>query len=126
MYQPPNRRASITSWWKGFWWQIFFAFHIHIFDAFWPNFMALSFQLLKLWPFLEGWYSQNDDFTIKTLYKWQILEIAVKCEQLKIYTWNFARILVFIRVLRLYENFWNLYCFHCLSTVLHFLQTIKQ
>ena len=97
----PNRRSLITSRCKLFWWQIFFTFHIYIFDTFWPNFMALSFQLLKLWPFLEGWCSQNEDFTVQTLYKWQILEIAVKCELFKIYTWNFVRILVFIRVLRL-------------------------
>ena len=42
---------SITSLWKCFWWHLFFTFHIYIFDAFWPNFVAVSFQLLKLWPF---------------------------------------------------------------------------
>ena len=82
---------------KLFWWHIFFTFHIHIFVAFW--FMVVSFQLLKLWPFFEGRCSPNDDFMVKTLSKRQILVIAVKYEQLKIYTWNFVRILVFIRVL---------------------------
>ena len=48
----------------------------------------------------RGQCSQNDDFTVKTLYKWQILDIAVKCEQLKIYTSNFVRIL-FIKLLNL-------------------------
>ena len=98
---PPNRRSSITSRCKYFWWHTFITFHIHIFNAFWPNFMAVSFQLLKLWSFFEGWCTQNDDFTVKTLYEWQILEIAIKCEKRKIYTWNFDRILVLIRVLRL-------------------------
>ena len=82
---PPNRRSSITSRWKCFWWRIFFTFHIHILDALWLNFMAKSFQLLKLWTFFEGRYSQNDDFTVKTMCNRQILEIVVKCEKLNIY-----------------------------------------
>ena len=81
-----------------------FVFYVLIFDAFLPNFMSVSLPLLKLWLFFKRLCSQNDDFTVKTLYKWQTLEIAVKCENLKIYTWNFARILVYIRVLRLQEN----------------------
>ena len=47
---------------------------------------------------------QNDYFTVKTLYNWQIFEIAVKCEKLNRYTWNFVRVLVFIGVLRLCGN----------------------
>ena len=66
--------------------RFFINFRIDIFDAFWSNFLAVSLELLKLRPFFEGWCLQNDYFTFKTLYKWQILEIAAKCEQLKIYT----------------------------------------
>ena len=63
---PPNRRSSIASRWKCFWWHTFFIFHIHVFYAFWPNFMTVSFQLSKLWPFLKGgadktmiWWSKH-------------------------------------------------------------------
>ena len=44
----------------------FFTLYIHRSDAFWPNFMVLSFQLLKLWPFFGERCSQNNDFTVKT------------------------------------------------------------
>ena len=60
----------------------FFTFHIHIFDTY---FMILAFQLLKLGPFFEGRCSQDGDPTVNTLYKWQIIEIALGCELLKIY-----------------------------------------
>ena len=62
-----------------------FTFHIHLFETFWPNFMAVSLPLLQLWAFFKGRCSQNDDFTVKTLYKRQILEIAVEYEQVNIY-----------------------------------------
>ena len=80
---------------EGFWWQIFLLLFIFTLDAFWPNLMAVSLQLLKLWLLFKGRCSQNRDFTVKTPYKWQILERAVKCEQPNIYTWNLVRILVF-------------------------------
>ena len=98
---PPIRKSSISSLRKCFWWQIFFTFHIHISNTFWPNFMNVSLQLLKLWLFFKDRCSQNDDFMVKILYEWQILEMAVKCEQRKICTWNFVRTLIFIKVLRL-------------------------
>ena len=44
-------------------------FHIHVFDSFWLNCMVVSFQLVKLCPFVERGWSQNDDFTFKTPYQ---------------------------------------------------------
>ena len=98
---PSIRRSAIPSRWKNFCWDVFFTFHNHIFDTFWPNFMAVSLQLSRLWSFFVWRCSQNNDFTVKTLHKCQIPEKAVEYEQIKIYTWNFVRILIFIRVLRL-------------------------
>ena len=72
----PIRKSPVTFHWKFFWWHVFFNFHIHICDAFWLNLMVVSFQFLKLWPFFERRSSQNDDFAVKTLCKWQIIEIA--------------------------------------------------
>ena len=70
----------------------------------------------KLFPFSGGRSSQNDEFTVKTLYKWQILELAVKCEQLDIYTQD--QDLTFDHGIASIENlFYNVYCFYCLFTV---------
>ena len=48
---------------------IHITFHIQIFEAFWLNFMVVSFQILKLRPFFEGQCSQNNNVKIKTLHK---------------------------------------------------------
>ena len=69
--------------------------HIWRIVAKFQGFIITTFEPMTVF---EGRCSQYDNFTIKILFKWQILEIPVKCEQLKIYTWNFVRILVFIRV----------------------------
>ena len=100
----PNIRgaqSSVTSRRKIFGETYFFPFYIRIFNAFWLNFIVASFQLLKLWTFFEWRCSQNDKVAVKTLYELQILEIAVNCKQLKMCTRN--RILVFRRILRLWE-----------------------
>ena len=52
----------------------FFTFHIHISDAFLLNFLVVSYQLLKLCPFLGERCSQNDDFMVKTLHKCKYLK----------------------------------------------------
>ena len=80
---------------EGFWWQIFLLLFIFTLDAFWPNLMAVSLQLLKLWLLFKGRCSQNRDFTVKTPYKWQILEVAVRYEQIFTISIVFIAFLIF-------------------------------
>ena len=68
--------------------------------------MTITFEIMAVF---ECWRLQNDAFTVKTQFKWNILAMAKKSELLKIYTSNFVRILSSGREWHSFRKFFNVY-----------------